>query len=83
MSRPPLCDKKVANEKLQTGYPLHRVPTAQGKQEKWPKKSLSGKHRKFGNSAKTQGIWFAEVVNSQILKVKDISILAVKISNLF
>ena len=29
-----------------------------------------GKHREFGNFAKTQGIWFAQVVNSLILKVK-------------
>ena len=29
-------------------------------------------------SGKTQGIWFAQVVNSQILKVKNISILAAK-----
>ena len=35
-----------------------------------------GKHRGFGNFAKTQGIWFAQVVNSLILKVKDISIFA-------
>ena len=34
----------------------------------------------FGNFVKTQGIWFAEVVNSLILKVKSISIFAVKIS---
>ena len=60
---------------------IDRVPTAQGKQGKWPKKSLSGKkHREFGNFAKTQGIWCAQVVNSLILKVKDISILAAKIS---
>ena len=40
-----------------------------------------GKHREFGNFAKTQGIWFAQVVNSLILKVKDISIFAAKIPN--
>ena len=46
----------------------NRVPTAQGKQGKWQQqKSLSGK---------TQGIWFAQVVNSLILKVKDILIFA-------
>ena len=39
-----------------------------------------GKHREFGNFAKIQGIWFAQVVNSLILKVKDISKFAVKIS---
>ena len=57
-----------------------RVPTAQGKQGKWSKKILSGKHREFGNFAKTPGIWFAQVVNSLILKVKDIAIFAAKIS---
>ena len=39
-----------------------------------------GKDREFGNFAKTQGIWFAQNVNSLILKVKDISIFATKIS---
>ena len=42
-----------------------------------------GKHREFGNFAKTQGkqrIWFAQVGNSLILKVQDISIFAAKIS---
>ena len=44
-----------------------------GRRPPWnEKKTLSGK---------TQGIWFAQVVNSLILKVKDISILAAKISN--
>ena len=38
------------------------------------------KHREFGNFAKTQGIWFAQVVNSLILKVKDFSVFAAKIS---
>ena len=51
-----------------TGYPLHR--------ENGRKKSLSyqGKHREFGFFSKTQGIWFAKVVKSLILNVKDISI---------
>ena len=64
-----------------------RVPTAQGKQGKWQKKSLSGKTQgiwKFcQNTGKTQGIWFAQVVNSLILKVKDTSIVAAKITNFF
>ena len=34
----------------------------------------------LGNFANTQGIWFAQVVNSLILKVKDIFIFAAKIS---
>ena len=54
------------------------MPTAQGKQGKWPKKIPVREDREFGNVAKTQGIWFAEVV-----KVKDIKIFAAKISNLF
>ena len=41
-----------------------------------------GKHREFGNFAKTQGILFAQVVNSLILKVKDIFIFGTKILNL-
>ena len=41
------------------------------------------KHREFGNFAKTQGIWFAQVVNYLILKVQDISIFAAKISIFF
>ena len=39
-----------------------------------------GKHREFGNFAKTQGILFAKVVNSLILKVKDTVIFAAKVS---
>ena len=52
-----------------------------GKTGKMAKKvPCQGKHREFGNFAKTQGIWFALVVNSLILKVKDISKFAAKIS---
>ena len=48
-----------------TGYPLNR--------ENGNKKNpCQEKHREFGNFAKTPGIWFAQVVNSLILKVKDI-----------
>ena len=43
------------------------------------KDACQGKHREFGNFAKTQGIWFALVVNSLILKVKVILIFAAKI----
>ena len=39
-----------------------------------------GKHREFGNFAKTQGIWSAQIVNSLILKVKDILKFAADIS---
>ena len=53
-----------------------------GKQGKWKKNSCQGKHREFGNFAKTQGIWFAQVVNSLILKVKDISKFVFKLDSL-
>ena len=42
-----------------------------------------GKHREIGNFAKTQGILFAQVVHSLIIKVKDILIFAAKISIFF
>ena len=45
--------------------------------------SPSGKHREFGNFDKTHGIWYAQVVNSLILKVKVIAIFAAKISIFF
>ena len=48
-----------------------------------PKLSCHGKHREFENFAKTQGVWLAQVVNSLILKVKDISKLVANISNCF
>ena len=58
---------------------LVRVPTARGKQGKWqkdiPVRENTGNLEVF---AKTQGIWFAQVVNSLILKVKDISIFTAK-----
>ena len=48
-------------------------PHVTGKTGKMAKKNpCQGKHRDFGTFAKTQGIWFAQVVNSLILKVKDI-----------
>ena len=62
----------IANHRL-TGYPLHREngkKNRQGKHEIWKFCQYMGK---------TQGNWFAQVVNSLILKVKDISVFAVKI----
>ena len=38
-----------------TSYGINRIPTAQGKQGKWQKNPCQGKHREFGNFAKTQG----------------------------
>ena len=43
------------------------------------KNPCQGNHKEFENVAKTQGIWFAQVVNFLILKVGDISIFAAKI----
>ena len=52
--------------------------------ENGQKNSLLGKTQGISkfclNTGKTQGIWFAQVVNSLILKVKDISMFAAKIS---
>ena len=62
-------------------YTQIRVPTAQGKQGKWPQNSCQGKHRNLEilpKHRKTQGIGFAQVVNSLTLKVKDISIFFYK-----
>ena len=51
------------------GYPLHRENRENGQK-------MSGKTQKIWkfcqNTGKTQGIWFAQVVNSLVLKVKDI-----------
>ena len=57
-------------------YPLQRENRENGNN----KKIRHEKHREFGNFARTQGIWFAQVVNSLILKGKDVSIFAAKIS---
>ena len=70
---------RAASDRLVAGYPRHR--------EHGQNKSLSGKTQgiwKFcQNTGKAQGIWFAQVVNSLILTVKDISIFAMKISIFF
>ena len=70
------------------------MPTAQGKQGKWPKKisvrentgnlEMLSKHTEnTGNFVKAQGILLAQVVNVLILKVKDIAIVAAKKSIFF
>ena len=72
---------------------VSRVPTAQGKEGKWPKEfpvrentgnlEFFSKHREFClSTGKTQEILLAQVVNTLILKVKDIAIFATK-KNLF
>ena len=56
-----------------------RVPThCRENRENGQKIPCQGKHREFGNLAKTQGIWIAQLVNSLILK--DILVFAVNIS---
>ena len=60
-----------------------RVPTAQGKQGKqgkWPKKFPVRENtgnlefcQNTGNFVKTQGFFFAQVVNALILKVKKLN----------
>ena len=60
------------------GYPLDRENRENG-----PKNVCQEKHRECGNCAKTQEVWFARVVNSLILRVKDISIFVAKISDSF
>ena len=64
-----------------TGYPLHRENRENRENDQG--NPCQGKHREFGKFAKTQvktqGIWFAQVVNSLILKVKDISKFAAKL----
>ena len=57
------------------GYPLHRENRENGQ-----KNPCQGIHRELGNFAKTQGIWFTQLVNSLIVKIKDISKFAAKIS---
>ena len=83
LQKPVLLSILVSTSRIDCRYSAHhrrpvfiilRVPTAQLK-----KKSV----KEYGNFAKTQGIWFAQVVNSLILKVKDILMIAAKMSNYF
>ena len=55
---------------LSAGSPLHRENRQNGPKVR--------ENKEFGNFAKTQGLWFAQVVNSLILKIQDIAIFAVK-----
>ena len=65
-------------------YLCVRVPTAQRIQGKRPpKNACQGEYSQFGNYTKTPGIWFAQVVNSLILKLKDIAMFAAKIPKTF
>ena len=59
---------RLENIMLMAGSPLQR---------KWPQKKRQGKHREFGNFAKTQ-LW-----NLLILKIKDITSICHAISQFF
>ena len=78
---PPTCTHLLQGGRYPLGHQVDcRVPTAQGKQGKWPKKiPCQGKHKEFGNSATTLGILFAQVVNSLLLKIQDVVIISCKI----
>ena len=64
---------------------MGRVPTELGKQGKWPKtfpvRENTGNLEILPKTQGKQGIWFAQVLNSLIIKVKYISKFAAKISN--
>ena len=62
-----LCTRQGTHGTGKTGKMTQKIP-------------CQGKHREFGHFAKTQGIFFGQVVNSLILNVKDIAIFAAKIS---
>ena len=61
------CQLKLRAGSGKTGKMARRIP-------------CRGKCKEFGNFAKTQGIWFAQVVNSLIVEIKDTAIFAVKIA---
>ena len=61
------------------GYPRHRKNRENGPKNS-PSEKTQGIWKFCQNTGKTQGIWFALVVNSLIPKVKDIAIFAAKIS---
>ena len=62
--------------KINSGSPLHRE-----NRENFSKKDpCQGKHKEFGNFAKTQGVLFTQVVHSLILDVQHIAIICVKVS---
>ena len=64
-----------------TGFIIHGTHCT-GKTGKITKRNpCQGKHRELGKIAKSQGIWFAQVVNS--LMLIDISVFAAKFSQNF
>ena len=83
-------DTRTTYDKVLTVLWLLEMVTVQGKQGTFPVRENKGnleilsKHREFcQNTRKTQGIFFAQVVNALILKVKDIAIFAAKKSLFF
>ena len=69
------------------GHSLSRVPTAQGKQGKWPKKfpvrENTGNLKMLSKHRENTGIFFAQVGNALFLKVKDNAIFVAKKSFFF
>ena len=77
-----LTDIRKGNSKTsvcELGYPPHRENRENGPQ----KIPVRGKHKEFGNFVKTLGILFPQVVNSLMLKIKDIAIFAAKFPYFF
>ena len=78
----PPCQKRVwYSSHIEANYQGTHGTGKTGKMAK--KNPCQGKHREFGNFAKTgktQGILFAQVVNSMMPKVKDIAIFVAKSS---
>ena len=73
----------AGTDRLQTRDGQSRVPTAQRKQGKWGRGGdlCQGKHKKFGEKkSKTNGLFFAQVVNSMFLKMQILAIFIMKFS---
>ena len=62
-----------------TEYPRHRENRENGN-KKIPVRENTGNLEILRKHRETQGIWCAQVVNSLILKVQNISVFAAKIS---
>ena len=65
---------------MEARSPLHRE-NMENVLKYLPSLEGGGKTQAFGSCAKTQGILFAQVVNSLRLKIQDIVIFAAKFSN--
>ena len=64
------------------GFPRHRENRENGN-NKIPVRENTGNLEILPKHKENTGIWFAQVVNSLVLKVRDIAIFAAKISILF